>query len=274
MPTAIGIAKGLDVEPLFLHISQCYGSLVHVILATLAPFSVSIIVVIGKTNVQLVMSGKWGFQIMASEAYEDNKGTSLFKPVVFWASLFTLVASMGENLLRGWTVIDKVIDAWHAVTVPLAAWLSEYVFAWWEIEVSQHDIDLIVVFGFLMRMFFRSFTQLSPPPNRLLTGIVFLLAWVIVSTSIILQPETQFSALASIKAGDKLALWTLGGSGVASLVLRLFRNPHVRGYSMASGGLAIFVFLVMLLELNAHADEHLPYIERWLTAWDEIFVGE
>lgn len=211
------------------------------------------------------------------DGYQNDKKTSWLERAVFWVGVATLlgsVASLGENLFRGLTLINAIIDGWHYLTEPVAAWLSEYVFAWFDIEVSQLDIDKIVVFGFLLRISYRFFVSLLPHIKSFSFSFLSILIWAVVGAIIIVKPERPIIALAQIKDGNYFTLWMLGVFVIASFVYGLMREPRFRALSTLCIGGVIYILLGMLVEINMHADDNLPYIERWLTAWDDIFVEE
>lgn len=174
--------------------------------------------------------------------------------------------------------INWIIDGWHSIFAPAIVWLNEHVFALIDIEIIQLQVDFIVIMALFIGQLVGAVLNTGPLKQtwRSIALLVFSF-WFLAATTLLLPANPNLGDLAQIKGGDLSLLWIIGGAFVLFIGLRWISFEgleHATSMSTTFGAVALLFSLFLMLELNAHADENLPYVERWLQAWDDIFVEE
>ena len=201
-------------------------------------------------------------------------GKSSFQRLVFWLSALGAIGttlSLGENLFVGLLWINWIIDTWHSFFAPAIVWLNEYVFSWINITLVQVKVDFFVILSVMMRLVY-SEISVVPPPFRKKARIAWAIYYVFCTVVLLIatpDSDTLTDHQTRYILGVNLVLLAIFLSGGKLL--------HSKGsISLAKVFLAVTIYLMMgfLHDFNAHADQNLPYIERWLQAWDDAVTEQ
>lgn len=207
-----------------------------------------------------------------------------YKRPGFWvaiASLLPSITSLGENLFRGLLIINYIIDAWHALFAPMIDWLNKTVFQYFDFDITQIEIDILVILGVFWRMLLPRVPEFYHALRNYVSSQEFELwkiwVWLIVflATGIVALVIAFAFLYGKIDVGFKVSYLLI--IPIIALILRivdvLSKSPVVHNMILLSyrafWAMMTVYALFFILVLNYHADSNLPYIERWLKAWDD-----
>lgn len=202
---------------------------------------------------------------------------TLFQSFVFWIGFIMAVGSigsLGESLFRGLLFFNGIIDGWQLIWAPAIEWLNLNFFSKFKIELPQWKFDAVIAISIFIRMLNRALMPLYGI-GQLLSGVLTIALSLFILLVFAFDERDREHGLTSILDPSIYTIVILSLTFAALLISKFFlRSDTANLVSKATLPLLFLVGLMALLELNAHADENLPYIERWLQAWDDAVTEQ